>query len=109
MRGRRAEGHSLLQGSPTPSVTAAPTLPQPNNAPVKLNTAAVLREAALYQRQVEKELQRWRKLREPGGGGVTGRAREGLPGGCGPAGVWGGSNRPVSGSQLHPRKIISTQ
>lgn len=69
MRGRRAEGHSLLQGSPTPSVTAAPTLPQPNNAPVKLNTAAVLREAALYQRQVEKELQRWRKLREPGGGG----------------------------------------
>uniref|UniRef100_A0A8W4FEM5 Cilia and flagella associated protein 99 n=1 Tax=Sus scrofa TaxID=9823 RepID=A0A8W4FEM5_PIG len=59
---RSPQGHSLLQGSPTPSVTAAPTLPQPNNAPVKLNTAAVLREAALYQRQVEKELQRVDKL-----------------------------------------------
>uniref|UniRef100_A0A8C3YP29 Cilia and flagella associated protein 99 n=1 Tax=Catagonus wagneri TaxID=51154 RepID=A0A8C3YP29_9CETA len=34
------------------------TFYRPSNTPVKLNTAAVLREAALYQRQVEKELQR---------------------------------------------------
>ncbi|XP_055988670.1 cilia- and flagella-associated protein 99 [Sorex fumeus] len=35
---------------------------QPNNMTVKLNTAAILREGSLYQRQVEKELQRVDKL-----------------------------------------------
>nr|XP_036847981.1 cilia- and flagella-associated protein 99 isoform X3 [Manis javanica] len=35
---------------------------QPNNIPVKLNTAAILREGALYQRQVERELQRVDRL-----------------------------------------------
>ncbi|XP_015417056.1 PREDICTED: cilia- and flagella-associated protein 99 [Myotis davidii] len=35
------------------------TFYKPNEVPVKLNTTAILREEALYQRQVEKELQRW--------------------------------------------------
>ncbi|XP_033069393.1 cilia- and flagella-associated protein 99 isoform X2 [Trachypithecus francoisi] len=35
---------------------------QPDNVPVKLNTTAILREGALYQRQVEQELQRVDKL-----------------------------------------------
>ncbi|XP_060044324.1 cilia- and flagella-associated protein 99 isoform X3 [Erinaceus europaeus] len=34
----------------------------PNDVPVKLNTAAILREGALYQRQVERELQRVDRL-----------------------------------------------
>ena len=60
MEGRRAEGHLLLRGSPPPSQLAPYSLLQPNDAsPVKLNTAAILREGALYQRQVERELQRW--------------------------------------------------
>ena len=41
----------------TPTIHSS-FLPQPNNFPVKLNTATILREGALYQRQVEKELQR---------------------------------------------------
>ncbi|XP_047423197.1 cilia- and flagella-associated protein 99 isoform X3 [Sciurus carolinensis] len=38
------------------------TFYRPDHIPVKLNTAAILREGALYQRQVEKELQRVDKL-----------------------------------------------
>uniref|UniRef100_A0A8C9JKW3 Cilia and flagella associated protein 99 n=1 Tax=Panthera tigris altaica TaxID=74533 RepID=A0A8C9JKW3_PANTA len=38
----------------TPKLTFYKT----NNVPVKLNTAAILREGSLYQRQVEKELER---------------------------------------------------
>uniref|UniRef100_A0A452ETH4 Cilia and flagella associated protein 99 n=1 Tax=Capra hircus TaxID=9925 RepID=A0A452ETH4_CAPHI len=68
----RSRGEPQLQGQgalaaprppPTP-ITARPhPLPQPNdNAPVKLNTAAILREGALYQRQGEKELQRVDRL-----------------------------------------------
>uniref|UniRef100_A0A8C0Q9W0 Cilia and flagella associated protein 99 n=2 Tax=Canis lupus familiaris TaxID=9615 RepID=A0A8C0Q9W0_CANLF len=46
----RSRGTTLVQVIP------------PNNVPVKLNTAAILREGSLYQRQVEKELQRVDKL-----------------------------------------------
>ncbi|KAM5340863.1 cilia- and flagella-associated protein 99 isoform 1-T3 [Glossophaga mutica] len=42
--------------------TPKPTFYRPNEVPVKLNTATILREGALYQRQVEKELQRVDKL-----------------------------------------------
>ncbi|XP_048220118.1 cilia- and flagella-associated protein 99 [Perognathus longimembris pacificus] len=38
------------------------TLYRPENTPVKLNTATILREGALYQRRVEQELQRIDKL-----------------------------------------------
>ncbi|XP_011239110.1 cilia- and flagella-associated protein 99 isoform X7 [Mus musculus] len=42
-----------------PHIRRTPNLTfyKPNNLPVKLNTATILREGALYQRQVEKELQ----------------------------------------------------
>lgn len=75
-------GHWLLRGAPA----ASPAFPQPNDdLPVKLNTAAVLREGALYRRQVEKELQRWgeRCGAGPAGGGAGGgqSARRG-PGRC---------------------------
>ncbi|XP_021019591.1 cilia- and flagella-associated protein 99 isoform X1 [Mus caroli] len=47
-----------------PPIRRTPNLTfyKPNNLPVKLNTATILREGALYQRQVEKELQRVDKL-----------------------------------------------
>uniref|UniRef100_A0A8C4MW97 Cilia and flagella associated protein 99 n=1 Tax=Equus asinus TaxID=9793 RepID=A0A8C4MW97_EQUAS len=57
----RSRGEPLVQVMlPSHLITAgAPSLLQPNDdVPVKLNTAAILREGALYQRQVEKELQR---------------------------------------------------
>ncbi|XP_049997318.1 cilia- and flagella-associated protein 99 isoform X3 [Alexandromys fortis] len=49
---------------PAPRIRRTPhlTFYKPNNFPVKLNTATILREGALYQRQVEKELQRVDKL-----------------------------------------------
>lgn len=51
-------GPPCSQGTPTPPQPAPHPSPQPNEVPVKLNTATILREGALYQRQVEKELQR---------------------------------------------------
>lgn len=52
------------QHQPAPRIRSTPNLTfyKPNNFPVKLNTATILREGALYQRQVEKELQRVDKL-----------------------------------------------
>ncbi|XP_070318654.1 cilia- and flagella-associated protein 99 isoform X3 [Odocoileus virginianus] len=68
----RSRGEPPLQGSekkPRPPLpprilkTQKLTFYTPNdNAPVKLNTAAILREGALYQRQVENELQRVDRL-----------------------------------------------
>ena len=43
--------------SSSPQHSQSP-IPQPDNILVKLNTTAILREGALYQRQVEQELQR---------------------------------------------------
>ncbi|XP_077732383.1 cilia- and flagella-associated protein 99 isoform X5 [Canis aureus] len=67
----RSRGTTLVQGSEKklqlrfmPRILKTPKLTfyKPNNVPVKLNTAAILREGSLYQRQVEKELQRVDKL-----------------------------------------------
>ncbi|XP_076992355.1 cilia- and flagella-associated protein 99 [Tamandua tetradactyla] len=67
----RARGEPPRQGSTVkPRLQAPPrirrtpklTFYRPDHVPVKLNTAAILREGALYQRQVEKELQRADKL-----------------------------------------------
>ncbi|XP_035962258.1 cilia- and flagella-associated protein 99 [Halichoerus grypus] len=51
-----------LQFMPRILKTPKLTFYKPNEVPVKLNTAAILREGSLYQRQVEKELQRVDKL-----------------------------------------------
>ncbi|XP_040602849.1 cilia- and flagella-associated protein 99 isoform X2 [Mesocricetus auratus] len=51
-----------LQSPPRIRRTPNLTFYKPNSFPVKLNTATILREGALYQRQVEKELQRVDKL-----------------------------------------------
>ncbi|XP_004617516.3 cilia- and flagella-associated protein 99 [Sorex araneus] len=53
-----------LWQEPSPRIqqTSRLTFYRPDNVTVKLNTAAILREGSLYQRQVEKELQRVDKL-----------------------------------------------
>lgn len=80
-----AAGCLLLSRLPSHLITAgAPSLLQPNDdVPVKLNTAAILREGALYQRQVEKELQRWGRqlLGLPFRGGDAGTGYSGRRGG----------------------------
>ncbi|XP_029805351.1 cilia- and flagella-associated protein 99 [Suricata suricatta] len=67
----QSRGEPLTQGSPKklqlqlmPRILRTPKLTfyKTSNVPVKLNTAAVLREGSLYQRQVEKELERVDKL-----------------------------------------------
>ncbi|XP_054437799.1 cilia- and flagella-associated protein 99 [Pteronotus mesoamericanus] len=59
-----AQGSRKLRLCFPPRIRESPKLTfyEPNEVPVKLNTAAILREGALYQRQVEKELQRVDKL-----------------------------------------------
>ncbi|XP_027453421.2 cilia- and flagella-associated protein 99 isoform X3 [Zalophus californianus] len=63
----RSRGEPLMQDSKKklqlhfmPRILKTPKLTfyKPSEVPVKLNTAAILREGSLYQRQVEKELQR---------------------------------------------------
>ncbi|CAO2640240.1 Cilia- and flagella-associated protein 99 [Lemmus lemmus] len=56
------EKQQQQQSAPRIRRTPNLTFYKPNNFPVKLNTATILREGALYQRQVEKELQRVDKL-----------------------------------------------
>ncbi|XP_035873987.1 cilia- and flagella-associated protein 99 [Phyllostomus discolor] len=59
-----AQGSRKLRLRFLPRIHKTPKLTfyRPNEVPVKLNTATILREGALYQRQVEKELQRVDKL-----------------------------------------------
>ncbi|XP_036108714.1 cilia- and flagella-associated protein 99 [Molossus molossus] len=59
-----AQGTEKLRLQFPPRIRRTPKLTfyRPNEVPVKLNTAAILREGALYQRQVEKELQRVDRL-----------------------------------------------
>lgn len=69
-RDPQAQGlEKLQQHQPAPRIRRTPNLTfyKPNNFPVKLNTATILREGALYQRQVEKELQRVDKLMDGAG------------------------------------------
>lgn len=54
----RAGGSLVAPKGPLKSPPQPVPTPQPDNVPVKLNTTAILREGALYQRQVEQELQR---------------------------------------------------
>ncbi|KAK7806149.1 hypothetical protein U0070_021095 [Myodes glareolus] len=58
------EKQQQQQHQSAPRICRIPSLTfyKPNSFPVKLNTATILREGALYQRQVEKELQRVDKL-----------------------------------------------
>ncbi|XP_008840102.1 cilia- and flagella-associated protein 99 [Nannospalax galili] len=58
-----------LQVQSTPHIHRTPKLTfyRANNCPVKLNTATILREGALYQQQVEKELQRVDRLLDGAG------------------------------------------
>lgn len=58
MKGMRAGGSLVAPKGPLKSPPQPVPAPQPDNVPVKLNTTAILREGALYQRQVEQELQR---------------------------------------------------
>ncbi|KAM7154922.1 cilia- and flagella-associated protein 99 isoform 2-T3 [Molossus nigricans] len=59
-----AQGTEKLRLQFPPRIRRTPKLTfyRPNEVPVKLNTAAILREGALYRRQVEKELQRVDRL-----------------------------------------------
>ncbi|XP_044912860.1 cilia- and flagella-associated protein 99 isoform X4 [Felis catus] len=58
------DSQKTLQPRLLPRILKTPKLTfyKTNNVPVKLNTAAILREGSLYQRQVEKELERVDKL-----------------------------------------------
>ncbi|XP_054580243.1 cilia- and flagella-associated protein 99 [Eptesicus fuscus] len=70
-----ARREPLLQGSRKLRLRCSPLIRQspkltfypPNEVPVKLNTTAILREGALYRRQVEKELQRVDRLMDGAG------------------------------------------
>eukprot|EP00070_Physeter_catodon_P016413 XP_023975042.1 cilia- and flagella-associated protein 99 [Physeter catodon] len=69
-RGEPADSEKKLRLRFPPRILTAPKLTfyRPNDdSPVKLNTAAILREGALYQRQVERELQRVDKLMDGAG------------------------------------------
>ncbi|XP_058157443.1 cilia- and flagella-associated protein 99 [Dasypus novemcinctus] len=60
--GQGSQAKPRLRAPPRIRRTPKLTFYRPDHVPVKLNTAAILREGALYQREVEKELQRVDKL-----------------------------------------------